>query len=172
MGNRLVWLVFLVVCAQAEGFAAHSKTCVTADEASKLINKEVCITAHVYDVVEMPDGTRFLNICSPDTPDERCRFTIVSLKDDRIEVGELNKYRDRDVQLRGITQPMRGRTGMMLSHARQFSGGPPKFKPNPKLLHGFDGEATKPPIRDPNLRPQGGHRGFMNSRDQVTLPKD
>jgi hypothetical protein len=60
----------------------------------------------------------------------------------------------------------------MLSHARQFYGGPPKFRPNPKLLRGFDGETSRPPVSDPNLRPHGGHRGFMNSRDQEPLPKN
>ncbi len=172
MRSRLGWLVFLVACAQVESFATNPKPCVTADAAGKLVNKDVCISAHVYDVVELPDGTRFLDVCPPDTPDEQCRFTIVSLRDDRSEVGELRKYRDMDVQIRGIVQPMHGRSGMMLSHARQFYGGPPKFKPNPKLLHGFNGETSKPPVSDPNLRPQGGHRGFMNSRDQVALPKD
>ncbi len=172
MRSRLGWLVLFVVCAQVEGFAAHPKPCVTPDEASELVNKDVCISAHVYDVVELPDGTRFLDICSPDTPDEQCRFTIVSPRDDRREAGELRKYRDMDVHVRGIVQPMRGRAGITLSHARQFYGGPPKFRPNPKLLRGFDGEASKPPISDPNLRPQGGHRGFMNSRDQVPLPKN
>jgi hypothetical protein len=167
---RPIWLV-LVLCP-IFAFAAHPKPCVTPDDADKLINKDVCISAHVYDVVELPDGTRFLDICSADTPDEQCLFTIVSLRDDRREVGELQKYRDMDVHVRGIVQPIRGRTGIALSHARQFYGGPPKFRPNPKLLRGFDGEASKPPISDPNLGPQGGHRGFMNSRDQVPLPKN
>jgi hypothetical protein len=67
---------------------------------------------------------------------------------------------------------MHGRSGMMLSHARQFTGGPPKFRPNPKLLRGFNGETSKPPVSDLNLRRHGGHRGFMNSHDQQTLPKD
>ena len=39
--------------------------------------------------------------------------------------------------VRGIVQPMHGRAGMVLSHARQFYGGPPKFKPNPLLIRGF-----------------------------------
>ena len=56
------------------------------------------------------------------------------------EVGELKKYRDMDVQIRGIVQPMHGRAGMVLSHARQFYGGPPKFKPNPLLARGFSAE--------------------------------
>ena len=166
---RPIWLM-LVLCPSI--LVASPKPCVTADEASKLVNKDACISAHVYDVVELPDGTRFLDTCAPDTPDEKCRFTIVSLKEDRREVGELRKYRNMDVRVRGIVQPMRGRNGMMLSHARQFYGGPPKFRPNPKLLRGFNGETSKPPISDPNLRPQGGHRGFMNSRDQVPLPKN
>jgi hypothetical protein len=150
-------------------FAGHAKPCVSADEASKLVNKDVCVSAHVYEVVNLPDGTRFLDICAPDMPDEKCRFTIVSLKNDREDVGELNKYRDTDVHLRGVVRPMHGRAGLVLSHEQQFYGGPPKFQPNPKLLRGFTGEQNRPPISDPNLRSHGGHRGFMNSRDQEPL---
>jgi hypothetical protein len=148
----------------------RKKTCVSADEATKLLNKDVCVTAHVYDVVELPGGTRFLDVCTPDTPDEKCHFTIVSLKEDRDEVGELRKYRDMNVKIRGIVQPMHGRAGMSLSHARQFYGGPPKFRPNPKLARGFDTEQSRPPVSDPNLRSQGGRRAFMNTRDQETRP--
>jgi hypothetical protein len=162
-------LLFLIVIAQT-GFAAQPKKCVNTDDAAKLVKKDVCIDAHVYDVVELADGTRFLDVCAPETPDEQCRFTIVSLRLDQDEVGELRKFRDRDVHIRGIVQSMHGRNGMMLSHARQFSGGPPRFRPNPKLLHGFSGEQAKPPVADPNLRPHGGHRAFMNSRDQETRP--
>jgi hypothetical protein len=90
----------------------------------------------------------------------------VSLCEDHNDVGERHKYRDADVHLPGIVQPRRGRSGMLLSHARQFDPGPQKFRPSPKLLRGFTGEESKPPIADPNLRPHGGHRAFMNTRDQ------
>ena len=149
-------------------FGGPPKTCITAVEASKLTNKDICVTAHVYNVVELANGTRYLDVCTPETPDAECRFTIVSMPDDRNEVGELRKYRDMDVQVRGIVQPMHGRAGMVLSHARQFRGGPPKFKPNPLLAHGFNGEQTRPPISDPNLRSQGSGRSFMNTREQET----
>jgi hypothetical protein len=168
--RRLSWLVLLAACLPLPALAAAPKPCITADEATKLVNKDVCVTAHIYDVVELPDGTRFLDVCSPETPDEKCRFTIMSLSEDREEVGELRKYRDMDVRIRGIVKPMHGRAGMVLSHARQFYGGPPKFKPNPKLAHGFNAEQSRPPINDPNLRTQGGRRAFMNSRDQEKMP--
>jgi hypothetical protein len=135
-----------------------------------MLNKDICISAHVYDLAQLPDGTRFLDICPPETPDDRCRFTIVSLWEDHDEVGELSNYRDMDVQVRGLVRPMHGRAGIVLSHARQFSGGPPKFKPNPKLRRGFSGEQERAPISDPNLRSQGGHRAFMNTRDREPLP--
>jgi hypothetical protein len=152
--------------------AAPPKTCVTADEASRMVTKDVCISAHVYDVVQLPDGTRFLDICTPETSDEQCRFTIVSFREDRDEVGELRKYRDADVRVRGIVRPMHGRTGMVVSHARQFYGGPPKFRPNPMLARGFGGEQERPPIADPNLRSQGGRRAFMNTNDREALPRN
>ncbi len=152
-------------------FAGHSKPCVTADQATRQLNKDVCVTAHIYDVVQLPDGTRYLDVCAPDTPDEQCRFTIISMNEDRDEVGELRKYRDTDVQIRGIVRPMHGRAGIVLSHVRQFYGGPPRFRPNPLLLHGFSGEQQRPPVSDPALHAHGGHRSFMNSRDQQPLNK-
>ena len=48
----------------------------------KLLNKDVCISAHVYDVVQLPNGTSFLDVCTPQTSDDLCRFTIVSLWED------------------------------------------------------------------------------------------
>jgi hypothetical protein len=162
--------MLLAVLSPALALAGKPMPCVTADEATQLMNRDVCITAHIYDVVELPDGTRFLDVCTPQTPDEQCRFTIVSLWEDREDVGELRKYRDMDVQVRGIVRPMHGRAGMVVSHARQFYGGPPKFKPNPKLARGFTADESRPPIHDPNLRSQGGGRAFMNSRDRETLP--
>jgi hypothetical protein len=166
----LRWIVLMAFAASAPALAAAKRPCVTAEEASKLIHKDVCVSAYVYDVVQLPDGTRFLDVCSPQITDEACRFTIVSLWEDRDVVGELTKYRGMNVQVRGMVQPMHGRAGMVLSHARQFSGGPPRFKPNPMLARGFNAEQERPPINDPNLRSQGSGRAFMNTRDQETRP--
>lgn len=160
------WLVLFALVGPLPGLAAAPMACVSADQASKQLNKDICISAHIYDVVELPDGTRFLDICTPQTPDDACRFTIISRWEDHAEVGELRKYRDMDVQVRGIVQPMHGRAGMVLSHARQFYGGPPKFKPNPRLARGFSADQSRPPINDPELRSHGSGRAFMNTRDQ------
>ena len=170
MRPLLLALVALALWGGPHAFAAKNKPCVPVDQAAKMLNKDVCITAHVYEVVELPDGTRFLDVCSPETPDDQCRFTVVSLPEDRGEVGELKKFRDADVEIRGIVQPMHGRAGMVLSHARQFYGGPPRFKPNPLLARGFSADDDRAPVHDPNLRPQAGRRAFMNTRDQETLP--
>lgn len=141
-----------------------------ADEASRMLNKDVCVSAHVYDVVRIAEGTRFLDVCAPTTPDAACRFTIVSFSEDRDTVGDLTRYRDKDVEIRGIVRPMHGRAGIVLSHVRQFHGGAPRFRPNPMLLRGFDAERDRPPVSDPNLRTYGHSRGFMNSRDQEARP--
>jgi hypothetical protein len=164
------WLVLLALAAPIAALAGAPKTCVPADQASRLLKKDVCVSAHVYDVVQLPDGTRFLDVCTPQTPDDACRFTIISLWEDHDDVGELRKYRDMDVQVRGIVQPMHGRAGMVLSHMRQFNGGPPRFKPNPNLARGFSADQSRPPVNDPNLRSQGAGRAFMNTRNQETRP--
>lgn len=168
--SRLPWLAALLLCISAAAFAKTPKQCFSADEATRMINKDVCIDVHVYDVVQLDDGTRFLDVCSPDVPDDKCRFTIVSLWEDREQVGALRQYRDRNVKIRGIVQPMHGRAEMILSHVRQFYGGPPKFKPNPLLARGFGAEQIRPAVNDPNLRHHGGRRAFMNTRTQEPLP--
>jgi hypothetical protein len=168
--REFLLLTTILGSVAAPAVAAHPKSCVTTDQATKMVNKDVCVSAHIYDVVELSDGTRFLDVCAPDTPDDHCRFTFLSLWEDRDEVGELDKYRDMDVQVRGIVRPMHGRAGMVVSHSRQFSGGPPKFKANPKLVQGFNGEQERAPLDDPNLHSQGGRRAFMNSKDREALP--
>ena len=147
-------------------FAGSSKPCVPVAQAEKYLNKDIFIFAHIYEVIKLLDGTRFMDVCPPETPDAECRFTILSLRQDRGDVGELDKYRATDVNIRGMVEPKHGRAGMALSHVRQFYGGPPKFRPNPRLLHGFQGDAERPAVNDPELRSHGGHRAFMNSSDQ------
>jgi len=134
------------------------------------VGRDICVEAHVYDVVELADGTRFLDVCPGTVPDEDCRFVLLSRAADREEVGDLRRLRDQDIRLRGTLRTMHGRLGMVISHARQFRGGPEKFKPNPRLLRDFNGQSDQMPVRDPNLSPAGHHRSFMNSREQEPLP--
>lgn len=141
-----------------------------ASEPVQIVNKDICVSAHVYDVVELADGTRFLDVCPADLPDEQCRFTLLSLRADRDDVGDLRRYRNQNIEVRGTVRSMHGRMGIVISHVRQFSGGPEKFRPNPRLLRDFNGQSDRTPVRDPNLSPSGHHRSFMNTRDQEPLP--
>jgi hypothetical protein len=159
-------LLILAFCSLP---ACAAETCIAPADAPKHLNKDICISAHVYDVVKLNDGTRFLDVCPPGMRDADCHFAIVSLPQDWNEVGELERYRDADVHIRGIVQPVHGQAGMLLSHARQFRGGPPKFRPNKLLIRGFTGDTEKPALRDPNLHSQGEHRGFTNSNDRESL---
>jgi len=174
MGLTMVWnsagFAALLLALSSPFARAAQKPCISAEEASKFVNKDVCVDAQIYDVVQLASGMRFLDVCSPDTPDENCRFTIVSMFEDRGEVGELSRYRKTNVHIRGIVQSIHGRAGIVLSHERQFNGGPPRFKPNPKLVYGFNAEQDQPAINDPNLRSHLSHRAFMTTRDQVTRP--
>ena len=166
----LLCLGLLAACLPVSAFAGKNRPCVSAETAAAMLDKDVCVSAHVYDVVELGDGTRFLDVCAPETTDVGCRFTVISLWGDRDEVGELRKYRGMNVEIRGLVRPMHGRAGMILSHARQFSGGPPRFRPNSRLIRGFDADQDRPAVSDPNLRSQGRGRAFMNTRDQETRP--
>lgn len=171
MLNRIGFVLLTSLCAPVLCLAAKPRRCVSVEKAEEMINKDICVAAHVYDIVERPDGTRFLDVCPPATPDTACRFTVISFAQDEKAVGELSKYRGKDVRIRGIVQPVHGRGVMVLSRARQFNGGPPAFRPNPLLLHGFSADRSRPPERDPNLHTYGRSRTYTNSRDQETRPK-
>jgi hypothetical protein len=170
MGILLIFISVRATGAQPASAKHTSRTCVPVADAAKDLNHDVCISAHVYAVVELPDGTRFLDICPADQPDDQCRFTLVSLRADRNDVGDLRKYRDQEVQVRGVVRATHGRMGIVISHVRQFSGGPEKFRPNPKLLRDFNGQSDRMPVRDPNLASSGHSRSFMNTSEKEELP--
>jgi hypothetical protein len=171
LGLRCVLAGMVLMVSARQGLAGGQvkPACVPVAEASRQANKDVCVSAHVYEVVELPDGTRFLDVCPAEVADKDCLFLIVCLPEDRGDVGELRKYRDANIELRGIVRPMQGRMGMVVSHLRQFAGGPEKFKPNPRLVHGFNGQAERPPVADPNLKGSGRHRSFMNPLDKEAV---
>lgn len=156
---RIPVLIFLLLCPIS---LLCEKTCYPPEDALAHPNKDVCVAAHVYDVVELADGTRFLDICSPETPDEQCRFTVMSANSDRKTVGDLDQYRNQDIRIRGTVRPFGGRAEILLSDARQFHGGAEKFRPNPALLHGFSAEDDRPAVNDPALR-SGRHRSVFKS---------
>ena len=139
-----------------------ARPCHAPEAALSHANKDICINAHVYDVVELSDGTRFLDLCKPETPDEQCRFTVVSRRADRKDVGDLEQYRQQDVQIRGIVRAYDGQGEIILSHARQFRGGAEKFVPNPALLHGFSAEDNRTAFHDPALK-SGHHHSIFKT---------
>uniref|UniRef100_A0A372IVA4 Uncharacterized protein n=1 Tax=Paracidobacterium acidisoli TaxID=2303751 RepID=A0A372IVA4_9BACT len=119
--------------------------------------KDVCIAAHIYNVVELADGTRVLDVCSPQTSDADCPFTIVSLKADRKSVGDLKLWMGQDIHIRGVVHSAgnareQRRSEIFLSDVRQFHGGAEKFRPNPELLRGFSAGDSRAPVSDPALR--------------------
>jgi hypothetical protein len=136
---------------------AAARTCHPAAEAARYTGKDVCIAAHVYDIAQLRDGTRFLDTCSPETSDADCRFTIASLPQDRRDAGDFESLRGKDIELRGTVHSLNQRSLIYLSSARQLHGGAEKFRPNPALLSGFSAEQGRAPVHDPAL---SGNRHF------------
>ena len=147
-----------------------NRNCLSIEEAAHTPGHDVCVSAHVYDVVQLADGTRFLDVCPSALPDDQCHFTILCPASDSEEVGSLLRFRDQQIQIRGMVHAVNGRMGIVLSHVRQFDGGPEKFRPNPMLLRGFNSQSDRLPVRDPNLARAGRHRSFMNNYDRESLP--
>ena len=155
----LALLVMLaLMLALREGYA---RTCYPPDQAAAHAEKDICVAAHVYNIVEAADGTRFLDVCQPpelnSTPASGdCNLTILSLALDRKEVGDLLSLREQDIEVRGTVHLFHGQTTLILSHARQLHDGPEKFRPNPTLLATFNAGSGQMPIRDPALN--GHHK--------------
>lgn len=136
---------------------AAPRPCLAMTEAARHLNQDVCLSAHVYDVIELADGTRFLDVCSPETSDEACHFTIISLRQDRKDVGSLQELRGQPIEIRGVVHSFSGRAGIILSASRQLHGGAEKFRPNPALMKGFSAADGKSAFDDPAFK-SGGHR--------------
>jgi hypothetical protein len=154
--------VFSLTVLSPVALAQAARPCYSPDEAIAHANKDICISAHVYDVVEMADGTRFLDVCKPDLPDNECRFTIVSQKADRKSVGDLELYRNQDITIRGTVRVSDTQGVLILNDAKQFHGGKEKFVPNPALLRGFSAEDGRTAFNDPAMK-SGHHRSIFKS---------
>jgi hypothetical protein len=152
----------LIVCVCMLTFAsaatASPASCITPEATSTAINKDVCVRAHVYNIVQLRSGTRFLDVCSPDTPNSSCRFAIISLLEDSGDVGPLDNLRDTDIEIRGRVRNFSDHREILLTHVRQLHGGPEKFRPNPQLLQHYSASEHSLAFRDPNMR-SGGKAG-------------
>ncbi len=144
---------------------AAERPCYAWLEAGRHLNQDVCVSAHVYDVVELADGTRFLDVCSPETPDEKCSFTIISLRQDSKDVGGLDELRGKEIEIRGTVHSFAERAGIILSHERQLHGGAEKFRPNPALLKGFSAADGKAAFDDPAFRSGGHHHKSSGAKE-------
>ncbi len=138
---------------------AHARTpaCSPAADTTLRTSEDTCLQAHVFDVVTVPGGTRFLDLCSPDTSDDACHVSIVSYGKDRKQVGDLEAMRGKDISIRGALQNYNGRYVLVLNEARQLRGGAARFAPDQRLLRGTSAESSED--RSPELRVNFHHRG-------------
>jgi len=62
----------------------------------------------------------------------------------------------QEIEIRGTIHSFVGRSGIILSEARQLHGGAEKFRPNPALIKGFSAADGKSAFDDPAFK-SGGH---------------
>lgn len=137
---------------------AESPACLTLEELQMRTSRDVCIAAHVYDVVTIENGTRFLDLCSAETSDNQCRFSVVSYRADRTSVGNLEQLSGKNVEIRGAIQKFGSRYVMILNDDGQLHHRQPRFRPDPRLLAGFSAEDSQPQDA-PELKVNFHHRG-------------
>ncbi|MGC1784023.1 MAG: hypothetical protein WA708_15990 [Acidobacteriaceae bacterium] len=138
MHKPLTVLAIFVLLSSTVARAKH--TCIAPDKALQHVDKNVCIAAHVYRVVDATDGVHFLDVCSPQTSDADCHFFILSFSRDEKSVGSLQKLVNQDIKIRGTVNTIQGRAVVVLSSKGQLHGGKEKFHPNPRLVQSFSAE--------------------------------
>jgi hypothetical protein len=129
---RSPWYAIALLFLCGAALAQKNALCVDAEAAADSEGKNICLAAHVYSIAEL-DGTRFLDICAPQTSDDDCHFFIASFATDRGAVGDLSSLRDADIQIRGTVQIYQGRAMIVLNRRQQLHGGNEKFVPNSQL---------------------------------------
>lgn len=181
---RVLAVLVMSLCSCLPMCFGFSRPCFSPQQAGEHAGKDICIAAHVYGVEQAADGTRLLDVCGPadgaaaesavkeaaDPPKEvsRCSLLIVSLAQDRREVGSLQEVAQKDVQLRGTIHNMHGQSILLLSSSRQFHDGPEKFRPNPELLRGFSADEAATAFRDPEMSSHGKHSGSSAFAGKLT----
>lgn len=170
-GRRRPFFLPILSCALlALGLSAHAeRRCYTPATASRRLHRKLCVKAHIYREIQLDDGTRILDVCSPRTAAADCRFAFVTLDRNRSKVGGLQQFVGKEVKVHGKVVPVRGRAEILLSSAKQLQIAAPehhrkeearvhhgKFHPNPQLLKGFNATQSRMPIADPAFR--GGYR--------------
>ncbi len=138
--SRTCMLTLLLLPFVANSARASKKTCIVPNETLAHINKSVCVTAHVYRVVDAANGTHFLDVCSPKTSDIDCHFFVVSFSKDEKSVGDLQTLVNQTIHIRGTVHTVQGRADIVLSSKQQLHGGKEKFHPNPQLVKSFSAE--------------------------------
>lgn len=137
---RLRLLVAFAIASLLSTIAWAKPACISPDAALDHVGKNVCVSAHVYRVVDDADGVHFLDVCSPETSDADCHFFILSFSRDEKSVGDLQGLVDQTIRIRGTIHTMQGRAEIVLSTKDQLHGGREKFQPNPKLVQSFSAE--------------------------------
>jgi hypothetical protein len=132
MHPRSLIQIAMLLLLSGSSLAQKNSGCIDVEAAAGAEGKKVCIAAHVYDVAEL-DGTRFLDVCTPQTLDKDCHFFIASFASDKKAVGDLEALRDTDIQIRGTVREYQGRTMLVLNQRQQLHGGNEKFVPNAQL---------------------------------------
>ncbi len=120
--------------------ASAKRRCIEPAEALKHVNKDVCVSAHVYRVVDAANGIHFLDVCSPETLDADCHFFVLSFSKDEDAVGRLQNLVGQTIHIRGTVHTIQGRAEIVLSSEGQLHGGKARFKPNPQLVKTFSAE--------------------------------
>lgn len=136
---RALALTLMLACAGPLAYGGN-KGCLVPNETLAHINKSVCVTAHVYRVVDAANGTHFLDVCSPQTADIDCHFFIVSFPEDEKSLGDLQALAHQTIRIRGTVHTVQGRAEIILSSKQQLHGGKEKFHPNPELVKSFSAE--------------------------------
>jgi hypothetical protein len=130
----------------------------SSTEATLHASTDACVTGHVFDIVTVEGGTRFLDLCSPDTPDNACHFSIVSYRKDSRKVGDLEQLRGKDIAIRGALLSHDQRLVLVLNDQRQLHGGVPRFTPDARLVHGLSTEGGDT-VENDELRVNFHHHG-------------
>ena len=169
--NRRPLLFLALACGVlAAAPPAHAtRRCDSPATARRHLHRKFCVKAHVYQEIDLGDGTRILDICSPRDSAKECHFAFVSLDRDRAAVGSLKPFIGKEIEVRGVILPLHDRAEILLTRAKQIRLAPEehhrkeearvhrsRFHPNPALLKGFNATQSRMPIADPAFR--GGYR--------------
>ena len=163
-------LAAIVLCTPTLVFAAKPRPCVTADQAAQMLNKDICVSAHIYDVVSFPTAQASSTSARRRPPTSDAASPSSAWPRTAAKSANSANTATRMCRFEALSVPCAAAPAWYSampasSTAARRNSGPIPCSPTASCGAGAASHSRSRPASP------GGRRAFMNTQDRELLPR-